>query len=391
MTLANSREVVLKIPYWRLSGFYFFYFAFIGAIAPFWSLYLKELAFSALEIGVLMSLFAIMRMFAPNVWGALADHTGKGVHIVRLAAFACLLSFTGVFFGDGFWWMFIMMSLMSFFWAAPMPVVEAMTLGYFERDLTHYGKVRLWGSIGFIVAVLGVGYALDLITVRNLPWLVLGLMTAMVLFSLWLPTTRRAHSDRDALPLFALLRQPGVAGLLTACFLMAVAHGPYYTFYSVYLEAHDYSKKTIGMLWAVGVIFEVAVLYWMPRLSRWFSLRVILLASFIAATVRFVLIAYGVESSALLLLAQALHALTFGAYHAAAVATVHELFRGPHEARGQALYSSLSFGAGGTVGSLYSGYTWEHFGASVTYVIAAACALLGFVVLLKSQARLTVR
>lgn len=360
-------------------------------MAPFWSLYLKELAFNALQIGVLMSLFQVMRIFAPNVWGALADHTGKGVHIVRLAAFACLLSFVGVFFGSGFWWMFVMMSLMSFFWAAPMPVVEAMTLGYFERDLTHYGKVRLWGSIGFIVAVLGVGYALDLITVRNLPWLVLGLMTAMVLFSLWLPMTRRAHSIEGAVPLTALLKQPGVGGLLAACFLMAVAHGPYYTFYSVYLADHDYSKKAIGMLWAVGVIFEVAVLYWMPRLSRWFSLRVILLASFVAATVRFSLIAFGVESSALLLIAQTLHALTFGAYHAAAVATIHELFRGPHEARGQALYSSLSFGAGGTLGSLYSGYTWQHFGASVTYVIAAACALLGFFVLLKSQSRLAVR
>lgn len=375
----------MTIPYWRLSGFYFFYFAFVGAMAPFWSLYLEDLAFSALQIGILMSLFQVMRIFAPNVWGALADRSGKGVHIVQIAAFASLLSFTGVFFGTSFWWMFVMMSLMSFFWAAPMPVVEAMTLGYFERDLTHYGKVRLWGSIGFIVAVLGVGYALDIVTIKRLPWLVLGLMAAMVLFSLWLPKTRPVHAKRDAAPIWTLLRRPGVLGLLAACFLMAAAHGPYYTFYSVYLQEYGYAKKSIGMLWAVGVVCEVAVLFWMPRLSEWFNLRNILLASFLAAGARFLLIAYGVEHLSLLLLAQTLHAITFGAYHAAAAATIHGLFRGPHEARGQALYGSISFGAGGTVGGLYSGYTWQHFGPSATFTIAALCALAGYAVLARSR------
>lgn len=375
----------MTIPYWRLSGFYFFYFAFVGAMAPFWSLYLKDLAFSALQIGVLMSLFQVMRIFAPNVWGALADRSGKGVHIVQIAAFASLISFVGVFFGDAFWWMFVMMALMSFFWAAPMPVVEAMTLGYFERDLTHYGKVRLWGSIGFIVAVLGVGYALDILPIKRLPWLVLGLMAAMVMFSLWLPKTRAPQPTRDAVPLMSLLRRPGVVGLLAACFLMAAAHGPYYTFYSVYLQDHGYAKKSIGMLWAVGVICEVAVLFWMPRLSKWFSLRGILLASFVVAGLRFILIAFGVEHLSLLLIAQTLHAVTFGAYHAAAAATIHALFRGPHEARGQALYGSISFGAGGTVGGLYSGYTWQQFGPSATFIIAAVCAITGYIVLLRSR------
>lgn len=377
----------MTIPYWRLSGFYFFYFAFVGAMAPFWSLYLTDLAFSALQIGVLMSLFQVMRIFAPNVWGALADRSGKGVHIVQIAALASLLSFVGVFFGDGFWWMFVMMSLMSFFWAAPMPVVEAMTLGYFERDLTHYGKVRLWGSIGFIVAVLGVGYAIDIVTIKHLPWLVLGLMSAMVVFSLWLPKTRPSHPTGDSIALLTLLRQPGVIGLLAACFLMAAAHGPYYTFYSVYLQEHGYAKKSIGMLWAVGVVCEVAVLFWMPRLSQWFSLRGILLASFAIAVVRFILIAYGVEHLSLLLLAQALHAITFGAYHAAAAATIHALFRGRHEARGQALYGSISFGAGGTVGGLYSGFTWQQFGPNATFLIAALCAITGYVILLRSRVK----
>ena len=75
-----------SLPYWRLSGFYFFHFAFIGAFAPYWGLYLKSLSFNAFQIGVLMSLLHVMRIFAPTAWGWLADHTGRRMLIVQLAA-----------------------------------------------------------------------------------------------------------------------------------------------------------------------------------------------------------------------------------------------------------------------------------------------------------------
>ena len=102
------------VPYWRLSGFYFFHFAFIGAFAPYWSLYLKYLSFSALQIGMLMSLLHVTRVFAPAAWGWLADHTGRRLLIVQVAALAGLASYCGVFFGESFGWMFVIMALMSF-------------------------------------------------------------------------------------------------------------------------------------------------------------------------------------------------------------------------------------------------------------------------------------
>jgi PPP family 3-phenylpropionic acid transporter len=75
-----------NLPYWRLSGFYFFYFAFVGAMSPFWGLYLQSLAFDAFQIGVLMSLLQVMRIFAPNIWGHIADRTGRRTAIVQIAA-----------------------------------------------------------------------------------------------------------------------------------------------------------------------------------------------------------------------------------------------------------------------------------------------------------------
>lgn len=370
-----------SFPYWRLSSFYFFYFAFVGAFSPYWSLYLKSLDFSASEIGVLMSLLLATRIFAPTLWGWLADRSGKRVGIVRVAAALSLASYFGVFFGVSFWWMFVVMALISFFWSASLPLVEATTLSHLGDSTASYGRVRLWGSIGFIVAVIGIGYVLDVTEVRILLWLVLGLMVGIVIFSRHIPEAESVTHHTDRQPARQILKRPEVAALFAACFLMAAAHGPYYTFYSLYLVEHDYSKGAIGWLWALGVICEIAVFIGMPRLMQRFSLPQILGASFLLAVIRFLLIGWLVDSVAAILFAQMLHAATFGSYHASAVAAIHHFFRGRHQAKGQALYTSLTFGAGGTFGALMSGYAWDYLGASLTFSMASLCALFGFLLI----------
>ena len=371
-----------NLPYWRLSGFYFFYFAFVGVMSPYWGLYLKSLEFSALQIGVLMSLLAVMRIFAPNVWGWMADHTGRRVLIVQVAAAASLVAFAGVFFGSGFMWLFVVMGLMSFFWSASLPLVEATTLSHLGERTESYGRIRLWGSVGFIVAVVGVGYVLDWAPISSLPWMVLAFLGGIALFSRHIPEAPVMRAEAAQQTVWRVLRKPEVMALIAACFLMSAAHGPYYTFYSIYLVEHAYSKSSVGWLWAVGVICEIGVFLWMPHLLRHFSLRQILLFSFAMAVLRFLLIAWGVEWFPVVLFAQMLHAFSFGAYHAAAVALIHHYFHGRNQARGQAIYASLSFGAGGALGSLYSGYTWEALGPQLTFSIAAALALLAMLVLL---------
>jgi MFS transporter, PPP family, 3-phenylpropionic acid transporter len=370
-----------SFPYWRLSSFYFFYFAFVGAFSPYWSLYLKSLDFSASEIGILMSLLLATRIFAPTLWGWLADRSGKRVGIVRVAAVLSLASYFGVFFGVSFWWMFAVMALISFFWSASLPLVEATTLSHLGDSASSYGRVRLWGSIGFIVAVIGIGYVLDVAEVRILLWLVLGLMVGIVIFSRHIPEAESVTHHTDRQPARQILKRPEVASLFAACFLMAAAHGPYYTFYSLYLVEHDYSKGAIGWLWALGVICEIAVFIGMPRIMQRFSLPQILGASFLLAVIRFLLIGWLVNSVAAILFAQMLHAATFGSYHAAAVAAIHHFFRGRHQAKGQALYTSLTFGAGGTFGALMSGYAWDFLGASLTFSMASLFALFGLLLI----------
>lgn len=364
------------IPYWQLSGYYYFYFAFVGAISPYWGPYLKSLGFSAFDIGILMSLLAITRMFAPNVWGWMADRSGKRVAIIQFAASASFLSFLGVFFGHGFWWLFLVMTLMSFFWSASLPLVEATTFSHLRDRTERYGHIRLWGSLGFIASVVGLGYFLDRASLAWLPWAISALLAGVALFSRFIPEAEVFAPEHAPTSVWVLLRDKRVAALFAACFLMSAAHGPYYSFYSIYLGDHGYSPSEIGWLWALGVISEIGVFLFMPRLFKRFRLGSILIASFMLTVLRFLVIAWFIQYPILILFAQLLHAATFGAYHAAAVASINRVFHGRNQAKGQGLYNSISFGAGGALGSLYAGRTWEWLGPSATFSIAAGCALV---------------
>ena len=369
------------LPYRRLAGFYFFYFAWVGAFAPFFTLYLQSVGIGASEIGVLMALPALARIFAPYLWGWLAD-TGVGhARLVRVTAAASLVCYLGVFAGHSFTWLFAVLLLASFFWTAALPLVEATTLAHVGENPGRYGPVRMWGSLGFMAAVIGVGHALDWIAVDNLLWIIAVLLAGTLVYSWRIPEAAMETHTTDALSIWHILKRPEVTALIAACALMAVAHGPYYTFYSIHLVEHGYSKSLTGCLWALGVICEIAIFLWMSRLYSAFTPRQILIASFALAALRFLIIGWGVDSLVLLLLAQSLHAASFGSFHAAAIGVVHQHFRGRHQARGQVIYGSLTFGVGGVLGPLASGYLWDHAGAALTFSAGSACALIGMLLI----------
>ncbi len=369
------------IPYWRLSGYYFFYFAFVGAFSPYFSLYLQSIGRSAAQIAVLMSLMSVMRMLAPAMWGALADRLGVRVPIVRLSALLSMLGFAGFLVSDAYAALFASMAFLAFFWSAALPLVEALTFAHLEGQASRYGNIRVWGSVGFILAVLGLGYLLDDLPVRTVLWVTLATLGGILACALAIPEAHRPVSAALHDPLGAILRRPQVRALLLACFFMSAAHGALYVFYSMHLVAHGYSKTLVGWMWTLGVVAEIAVFMGMPQLLRAFSLRGILVFSFATAILRFLVIGWAPDSLALLLFAQLLHGATFGAYHAAAVAAVNEWFGARHQARGQALYGSVSFGAGGMIGGVLSGYTWDWVGSAWTYSLGALFALMGLLVL----------
>ncbi len=256
-----------------------------------------------------------------------------------------------------------------------LPLAESATLSLVGSKVGVYGRVRLWGSVGFVAVVVFAGYLLDYIGIVALGPMILILLVLMAASTFPLPRDREPSRHLDHSPILSILRRPEVIALMAGFFLMQVAHGPYNAFYSIHLVEAGYSKKAVGWLWALGVVAEILLFMWLPRLMRRFSVNQILLTSFGCAFVRFLLIAWGVQSLAILLIAQLMHAITFGAYHSAGVALMHRIFRGRHQARGQAIYTSLGYGLGGTLGTLMAGFVWEHGGAHVTFTIAAFAAL----------------
>lgn len=366
--------------YVRLSNFYFWYFAFIGAFAPYFALYLKSLGFSASQIGVLLAVNPVARIFGPNIWGWLSDHYGARGKLIRLTAVGTAIAFVPLFFNRGIVWMFTTLLVLNIFWCAVLPLAESATLNLLGPRVGTYGRIRVWGSVGFVAVVVAGGYLLDHFGIDALAPMVLALLVLMAASSFPLPRDREpSHHDEHA-PILRIVAQPAVIALLAGFFLMQVSNGPYNAFYSIHLVEAGYSKKAVGWLWALGVMAEIGLFMWLPRLMRAYSLNQILLFSFGCAFVRFLLIAWGVGSTPIMMAAQLMHAITFGAYHAAGVAAMHQIFRGRNQARGQALYTSLGYGLGGTLGTLGAGYAWEGWGPQWTFTYAAVAALLAFLV-----------
>lgn len=369
-----------KTPYWRLSAFYLFYFASLGALLPYWGLYLKSLDFDATAIGTLMAIIMATKIVSPNIWGWIADHTGKRMAIVQLGSLLAVLTFTGVYLSSDFWWLVLVMAAFSFFWNAALPQFEATTFNHLGDQVHRYSAIRLWGSVGFILAVWSIGYALEGQAISWLPNVLLVLFAGIWLSSIIVPEEAAGHLHLEHESLRKLLTKPPVMGLLIACFLMQASHGPYYTFYSIYMEESGYGLGNIGLLWALGVLAEVGIFLVMHRLVPRFGLRHLLMSSLLLATLRWLLIGLYPSLGLVMAFAQLLHAASFGIYHAAAIQMIHRFFVGKHQGKGQALYSSLSFGAGGAIGSFYSGYLYELAGPLAMYMLAAAISLTGMFV-----------
>ncbi len=337
--------------------------------------------FNAIETGQVMAIILAGRVVAPTVWGWLADLRGDARLTLRLSAACALLPFLLVPFVTSFYALAAVMSLFSLGLSGVIPQFEATTLNHLGAAPERYGLVRLWGSVGFIVAVTGTGFALGYLSITGLPWLVSALLGCM-LVGVWITPLSAASAVPGGGSLLSVLRRPEVLSLFFACFLVQVSFGPYYVFFSVYLEDLGYSPATIGFLWALAVAAEIIVFLYTPGLLRRFGLTGLFRLAVGICVLRWLLTAEFASIPVVLFVTQLTHMAAFGLYHVVAVSLIHRFFTGPLQVRGQGLYSSLSFGAGGVVGSIISGYAWQQLGATLTYYLAAAVAAAAFLITL---------
>ena len=373
---------MVKNLHFNLSRFYFIYYFFVGLFVPYWGLYLTFKSFTPIEIGFLLSFFQLSRIFAPNLWGWIADHTEKRSLWIRLTAFIGFVGFIGIFWADSFIEIFVIMMAMSVFTSSTLPLAESLTLSHLATTNGHYSKIRAWGSFGFIMAALSFGFILDSLGMHYLLIVLCITQFLIFIFSYGVPEKPYHRKKLTQNSFIKILKKPEVFSLLLACALMVTSHGLLYNFYSIYMNDQGYSNSIIGFLWALGVICEIFIFFLMPKITRYLNFKQILLISLFIAVVRFYLIGSFADCLLIILIAQMMHAFTFGSFHVASIEMINQFFSGKNHDKGQALYNSITYGVGGALGGLGGGYVIQMYSASTAFTLSALFPLIGFFIAL---------
>ncbi len=377
LSRAVTGPVEGPLPVARLSSFYLAYYATLGAFTPYWSLYLQGRGMDVAAISVLMSLWYATRIVAPSTWTSLAARSPQPIRWLHLGCWLTLASFTAFLLPLGFAGLFVAMCLFCFAYNAVMPQFESITMSHLGSRSDRYGRIRVWGSIGFIVVVALYGVLIDRFGVLSLPWLMLPLLVALLLSS-YRNQYARSPVEAPHLPqdgFRARLRQPKVIAFFAAAFLAQVSFGPYYTFFSIYLSEHGYSASGLGAFWTVGVLAEIGVFFMASRIFQRWEAGAVLTFALVTAAVRWWVTGLFPDSATLMVLAQLTHAINFGAFFAAVMQLLVRFFPGRLNGHGQGLFYGLASGVGGVTGALLAGQLWRH-GGEISFLVSGGVALV---------------
>lgn len=367
----------------RLALVYFLYFGQLGILTPYLGVFLDGRGFNSVDIGTLIALITLTRILGPNLWAAMADKTGQLLLILRIGSALSVLAFLLLFGFDDFWGIALSLGLVMMFWTAVLPQLEVITLNVVRSDSGKYSKIRLWGSIGYIVCAVLLGKTLDIFSSEAVIWasvLVLSALTVATLFIQQPP-----YQSQQDMPgtIWHKLAKPVFLCFILSAILLQISFGPFYGFFALYMRDLGYSGQQTGWLIALGVMAEVLLFLVAGRLIHHFGVKRILFCCLLIATLRWGLLATYANYFAVLILVQLLHAATFGLAHAASMQFLHGYFGLKYQSRGQAIYVSVAFGGGGAIGNYVAGYLWQQGAGSLnTFMFASGVAALASLVVL---------
>lgn len=363
----------------RLGGFYFFYYSIVGTFMPYWNLYLQDQGFNYQEIGVLSSIAIVTRFFAPLVWGWIADKSGKRMLLVRIATWMESCIWLAIFIvPNTFQSVALLMLIFSFFQNAILAQFEGVTLFWLgDQKAKLYGKIRKWGSVGFIVGVFTIGAILEIVHISMLPILLLIIASLAFIWSFTIREPDSAPTSQKRLePLLPVLKRPTVAAFFAIEFILLFSHAPFYSFYSNFLKSLNFSTIEIGFLWAMGVFAEIFMFSIASKIFQRFSWRSLVIVCLLVTSIRWMLVAVFSHYFIGQLFAQCLHAFSFGLFHLIAMRVIFQNFSAGQQGRGQALYSTM-WGLGVAFGSVLAGHFWKILSGELIFMCASMVVLLG--------------
>ncbi len=354
---------------------YFIYFGILGLYLPYFNLYCYHLGFNGSQIGLLSGIRSATLVLFPFVWGALADRFHRRKSIFLLCNIMACAAWAGYLVTTAFVPMLVIAAIYGLFYAPLISFLEAYAMDLLGKDKKAYGRVRVWGSVSFIMIVTVLGPLIERYGIALIVPLILAGSLLQALFATALPTAAApAPTDAEAGPIE--VNWPRALVFLLCGFLMLASHGTYYGFFSIHLENLDLPPTYIGISWAVAVLAEIIVMINSQRLFARASFEKVLLASFFIAALRWLLLAV-FQSPVIILGSQVLHAFSYGTFHMASILYMDRLTPGPAKTLGQAANNAITYGLGLMVGFMVNGVLFDHLGAGKLFLFSAGLALAG--------------
>ena len=363
----------------RLSANYFWYFGILGLVVPFLSVFLDARGFTSLEIGEILAVITATKIVAPTLWAQLADKSGKQLTIVKIGALLSLLSFSLIIWTVSYWPLMFSLAMFSLFWTAILPQLEVMTLNSIRKSAKIYARIRLWGSIGFIIVAMLGGELIERYSAEAFSYIGIAILAGLF-FSTLVSQQPRINSlaKTDNSSIKDKVFNSNFLLFFFAGLMLQMSFGPYYVFFALYLKNLAYSGFLIGIFIAIGVVAEIGIFIFAGLFFKSFSLKTLISSSILLTALRWYIVGHYADSDIALALSQLIHALSFGLYHSASIAFIQQHFNANQQSRGQAIYIGGVYGIGGAVGAYMAGILWQDgIGAMTTFDFAAFTAFIG--------------
>jgi PPP family 3-phenylpropionic acid transporter len=343
----------------RFAIFYFCYYAALGAYTPYIGRWVDALGHGGYVVGGMLGIWYGSRIIGPPLWSALVQRSAHPGHWFVAGSLLTLLCFAAFTVTTSALQLFAVMTLFGLFYNAVMPQFEAMTLVALGSRSGDYGRIRLWGSVGFLLVAASYGTLLDRFGSDHFPWLTLPLFVLMVVAAWSHRNDQPPRHQDETEDAGHLWKRPGVRRFLLIALLMQTGFGAFYVFYTLHLQDHGHSGTVIGALWALGVAVEIAMFWQVPSLIERFGAQRLISICIAVTVLRWIVTALMADSLLVMAAAQMLHALGFAVFHACCMRQMTEFFPGRRAAAGQSLLYGFSSGFGGVLGALLASLMWD--------------------------------
>jgi len=364
-----------KKTYFVLGSQYFLFFGVLGIFLPYFNLYCYNIGFSGFQIGILSGLRSMILVLFSLIWSVLADRFQIRKPLYILCHFLSTTLWIFYLFTSDFLEMLIITFFFGIFYSPIISFLEAVTIDSLGKEKKRYGRIRAWGSIGFILMVILFGKMIDLFAIEII---LVSILVGSLLQSLISPSIpgMTIQKKPPMVPETNALLKGRIIVFLFCAFLMLVSHGTYYGFFSIHLKNLGYGNSFIGVTWALASSAEILVMIKSNRIFKRFSLENVLICSFFVAAARWFAL-FVVKSPLGILTSQVSHAITYGTFHMASILYIDSLAPDKTKTFAQAANNAVTYGLGLMVGLFISGALYERVGSYFLFMSSGLIALSG--------------